>query len=370
MNTIAFYSQTRDNNFNLIRFIAASLVIFSHSYPLSLGKGFPEPPSLLIDMSFGHIAVNIFFAVSGFLVAKSFCDRNNLVIFLLARFLRIFPALIMAILFCVFVIGVLFTSLSITDYFFNSETYKFILKNSTLVFTNIQYTLPGVFSDNIYPKAINGPLWTLPYELRMYFLLAIIGFLGLLTNKYIFNIFVLSYIVLFIYAHYFIDVELALSFYHAWRLSAYFLAGTFLYINRHLIPVNIYIALGFIVLSVIFWKTRLFPLLFFLMLIYVVFWFAFVPKGYIRQFNRIGDYSYGLYIYGFPIQQSIVVLYSGIDPIRLFVTSFLVTLLLAYLSWHKIEKPALRLKNHFNTIMLWGDNHLNRLKFSNNKFSE
>ncbi len=342
MKTIANYCQSRDNNFNLIRFIAASLVIFSHAYPLSLGRGTPEPPSLLIGVTFGGIAVDIFFTVSGFLVSQSFCNRQNLLSFFYARGLRIFPALLVAVVSGVFIIGILFTSLAVTDYLLNWQTYKFILKNSTLL-AGIEYTLPGVFTNNPVPEAINGPIWTLPYEIRMYLLLALVGFFGFLRTRLFFNLLVLGYLFLYIYTqHYLINAADFDGYSHAWRLSAFFGAGVFAYVNRHFIPLHRYIAIGIIILSLIFVNTEIFLFFFYLALVYLTFWFAFIPTGFIRKFNQLGDYSYGLYVYGFPIQQSVISLFPGITPPVLFMLAYMVTLLLAYSSWLRIEKPALR----------------------------
>ena len=344
MKTIADYSQSRDNNFNLIRFIAASLVIFSHAYPISLGKDTFDPLYHLIGVTFGGIAVDIFFLVSGFLVSQSFCTRHNLLAFLYARFLRIFPALFVAVVFCALIIGTLFTSLTVPAYLLNWQPYKFILKNTALL-VNIQYTLPGVFTNNPASEAVNGSIWTLPYEVRMYLLLTLIGFLGFLKKRLFFNLFILGCLLL--YTQSILVKEIDVSNYdHARRLSAFFFAGTFSYINRHFIPLHKYIAIGFLLLPLVFFKTQIFLFLFYLALVYCTFWFAFVPAGFIRRFNEIGDYSYGLYIYAFPIQQSLVNLFSGMkQPTLLFISAFFLTLSLACISWHWIEKPALKLKS-------------------------
>lgn len=339
MNTIASYLENRDNNFSLIRFIAATLVILSHSYPIALGKGTPEPPSTWIGMDFGNIAVIIFFVVSGFLVSKSFCDRNHLLTFLYARCLRIFPALVIAVCFCVFVVGPLFTQLSLESYFTDTMIYKYVVKNISLVFFDLQYDLPGVFSKNRYPLAVNGSLWTLPIELHMYFLVALMGVADLLRTRYIFNIFALLVTLLYIYVYYFLSIHSPM-----WWLSGFFFVGVVFYINNKIIPLNGYILLAIVILTVISWKTAAFSLLFSLFLVYATFWCAFVPAGTIRKFNEMGDYSYGLYIYAFPIQQILATLYIGIQPLPMFVSAFVITLLLAYFSWHLVEKRALALK--------------------------
>lgn len=346
MKTFIDYLEIRDNNFNLVRFIAASLVIFSHSYPLTLGPGVPDLFATFFGISTGTLAVNIFFAVSGFLVSKSFHDRNNLVTFLYARCLRIFPALIVAVLFCVLIIGALFTQLSLREYFSHEQTYTYLIGNISLVFFSLQYDLPGVFTHSIYPNAVNGSLWTLPIEVWMYFVVAVIGVVGILHKQSLFNLLlVLLVIPLYIYIFYYY-LEMSEIDLINLRLCGFFLAGTFCYVNRKEIPLNGFILLGIAALTIMFrfWQMAFVELLFNTLTVYATFWFSLVPAGSIRRFNDIGDFSYGLYIYAFPIQQAIAALYIGIQPLEMMVVSFVMTLFCAYLSWNLVEKPALSLK--------------------------
>ncbi len=176
------YTNSRDNNFNLIRFFAAILVLYSHSFALAIGTGDAEPMRNIIGMTWGIIAVDIFFITSGFLITSSFLSRNNLIVFSWARILRIYPALIVAVFFCVFIVGLCFTTMNIWDYLSNIQTYKFLLKNSVL-FGGVEYNLPGVFNDIPWKNAVNGSLWTLPYEVKMYVILAVIlSFIALLEK--------------------------------------------------------------------------------------------------------------------------------------------------------------------------------------------
>ncbi len=139
------HTSNRDNNFNLLHFIAASMVLFSHSYALSGTAG--EPLKELVGFSLGHIVVDIFFVTSGFLVTASLLTRNNLLAFIWARFLRIYPALTISVIFCV-VVGLFFTTRSRLSYLANGEIYKFIIYNLNLILGHIQYSLPNVFADN------------------------------------------------------------------------------------------------------------------------------------------------------------------------------------------------------------------------------
>ena len=166
----------RNNNLNLLRFVAASMVLLSHSFALSTGTWQAEPLVNIIGMSLGSIAVDIFFVVSGFLVTGSMLSRKSVYAFLWARALRIYPALLIAILFCVLLIGTVFTTHPLNSYFLDSETQKYLLKNVIMVFGSTGH-LPGVFENLPFKNAVNGSLWTLPWELRMYVLMAMFGLL-------------------------------------------------------------------------------------------------------------------------------------------------------------------------------------------------
>jgi peptidoglycan/LPS O-acetylase OafA/YrhL len=137
-----------ENNFTLLRLIAAISVLYYHCYPLALGRGAHDPITTLMQkyagIGLGGLAVGSFFLISGFLVTASFVNRQNLLAFVEARALRIFPGLLVAVLFCVLIVGPLSTSLPLVDYLSNNRSWSFLAKNSTLIF-GIQYDLPGVF---------------------------------------------------------------------------------------------------------------------------------------------------------------------------------------------------------------------------------
>ena len=167
----------RKNNMDLIRFVAASAVIYAHAFNL---QNVNDPMEGVTGHSTGSIAVGIFFCLSGFLIAKSLCNRPSLLEFLLARCLRILPALIVVNIAVVLVAGAFLTELSPAAYFSNGRTWTFILWNSSLL--KIQYDLPGVFL-NSYGGAVNGSLWTLPVEARMYGLVFAAGLVSLALAK-------------------------------------------------------------------------------------------------------------------------------------------------------------------------------------------
>ena len=168
MKRLADHVNSRDNNFNLLRFIAASMVLWGHSWPLTSSGN--DPLAVAFEIPAPHMAVDIFFGISGFLVTSSLLSRKNVVVFSLARLLRLVPGLFISTLLTVFCIGLYFTTLPIDEYLRHPDIYQYIWVNSTLLQT--QVSLPGVFDGGV-----NGSLWTLPYEFKMYSVLACIGLL-------------------------------------------------------------------------------------------------------------------------------------------------------------------------------------------------
>ena len=348
------YVGDRDNNFNLLRFIAAMLVLYSHSYALAIGTPDAEPLRSTIGMTWGTIAVDIFFITSGFLITSSFLNRVNVLDFIVARFLRIYPALIVAMFFSVFIVGIVFTSKSFIDYFSDIQTAKYFLKNITLIF-GVEYFLPGVFTDVPSRGAVNGSLWTLPYEIRMYTYLAIIGsvifyFQKDRSVKFIKIIFLTIGVVsvmlnIFNYFYMIIDGKFI-------RLFSMFFMGSVFYIYREHIFLSsrmFYIGLSIISLSIL--QKEIFYVTYSILVPYIVLFIAYVPNGKVRLFNRGGDYSYGLYIYAFPVQQIIAVVIPNVSVAVMILSSFLFTMVLAYFSWHIIEKRFLGMKKNYIQLL-------------------
>ena len=165
------YAVGRDNNFNLIRLLAALSVIFSHSIAV---LGLPGNCEVFFDrlgLSAGEMAVDVFFVASGFLVTGSLVNRGSLIAFLWARTLRIYPALWVMLALTVFVLAPALTTLPVADYLRAPGTYEYFWKCATLI-GGVRYSLPGVFETMPLKGEFNGSLWTLPIELRMYLYLA------------------------------------------------------------------------------------------------------------------------------------------------------------------------------------------------------
>ncbi|MCF6244081.1 MAG: acyltransferase [Sulfurovum sp.] len=349
------YTSDRNNNFNIIRFIAAFMVLYTHSFSLLSGDILDEPLRRAMDMSFGDIAVDVFFITSGFLITSSYLNRRNLIAFAWARILRIYPGLIAAMIFCVFVIGILFTNLTTAEYLSDSQTYKYFFKNIILFF-NVEFNLPGVFQGLPFSSTVNGSLWTLPYEVRMYVILAFILTLVVffkrktksITFKKVFLFIGLFSIFILLLNHFYTLREGSIFVENMIRLGSAFFVGAMFYIwKEHIVLTYKWFFVLLLVLVISSIDKDIFFIVYSLTLPYLIFFLAYVPKGVIRQFNKVGDYSYGMYIYAFPVQQSLIHLYPNISIIEMILYAFVITLILAILSWNFIEKKFLKMKNNY-----------------------
>lgn len=352
-NALSSYLQGRDNNFNLIRFIAATLVLVSHCYPLFFGNSDNEPLKQLVGISLGSMAVDIFFISSGFLIANSFFYNKSLGKFIKSRVLRIYPGLIVSLIITVFFLGLFFTKLTPIAYLSDMQTYKFLFKNM-LLFLGEEATLPGVFQGLPWANTVNGSLWTLPFEVRAYAVLVFIGVvLGYCEQKWKSLSFKKLYLIIPIFGMgiYFLDYFypiLPISYFGSEyaRLLSMFFIGVAFYSYREKIVLSKKL---FFILSTLLIISALDNHLFFIFynsfLAYIIFFLAYIPKGFIRKFNKYGDYSYGIYIYAFPVQQSLLALKPDINLFEFFVISLMITFVFAYFSWQFIEKNSLDLKN-------------------------
>ncbi|MES2039972.1 MAG: acyltransferase [Pseudomonadota bacterium] len=336
---------SRDNNLNLLRMVAALAVLIGHSFAL-LAQ--PEPWGALTGMTPGSVAVDVFFIVSGMLVTGSLVNKQSVIDYVCARALRIFPALICMLLLTVFVLGPYFSNLPLTVYFSAAETWQYLLKCASLL-SGVSYVLPGVFAQNPYPYAVNGSLWTMPYEIKMYLLLLVFwSGLVLLKKKrlqilrYLIPTITLLAAMLVFVRHFYLHDDSQFT-----RLLFMFFSGASLFMLKEKLVLTrrLFYPLLLLVLTTAFISKPLFFSLYNLTIAYLVACVAYLPAGRLRAYNSVEDYSYGVYIYAFPVQQAIAALFPGIAVWSMVMASGFVTMLLAVFSWHKIEKPALALKS-------------------------
>lgn len=335
---LASLSNNKENNFNAIRLLAAVLVIYSHHFALYYGAGIHLDPLAMISnskLSFGALAVNIFFVISGFLIAASFLN-NSLLRFIFMIFLTII---------CFYF---LFSHENFMAYINRNDVLSY-LKN-IFILLGLNVVIDGVFTNNVYPSTINGSLWTLPWELRMYILLTIVALFSTYRRIVILLIAILSPIVYIV--NDIINITENLSIILALRMTSFFFIGAAFYFFKDKIYISNKIS-GLLLLFIFFTIiTESADLIFVLNVVavpYLIFYFAYkIPQ--IKFLNGKNDYSYGLYIYAFPIQQFIIMInYKNnlVSNSHFYFSLILSTVLIfifAYLSWHMVEKKFLSFK--------------------------
>jgi peptidoglycan/LPS O-acetylase OafA/YrhL len=333
----------RNNNLNLIRFICASAVILSHCWIM---LNLQDPVQGYVrSYSMGDVAVRAFFFLSGYLILQSGIRSSETNQFLAARVLRIFPGLIVAVLACIFIVGPFATTLSTADYFRHPQTWTFLRE---LVLYKTNDPLPGVFTQPNQPHEVDGVLWTLPVEWTMYMVVMILclcgrgrKFLGPAPAKS-----ALIVLAALLVTAQMMPIEHGS---HAKSWISYFILGSICHLLRKWIPLSIPIALAAMaVIVVLIGRTGiagtigndLMPLAFGYFLLTI----GFHPAALFKPFLHLGDYSYGLYIFAFPIQQILLSRFTQ-SPLGFFAASYPPALLIAVLSWHFIEKPSLTLRD-------------------------
>ena len=343
------YAVGRDNNFNLIRFLAALAVLFGHSVAV---LGLPSKNEFFFDhlgLSLAEMAVDVFFVTSGFLVTASLINRRSLIAFLWARALRIYPALWVMLFLTVFLLAPALTALPLADYFRAPTTYEYFRKCATLI-GGVRYSLPGVFDALPLRGEFNGSLWTLPIELRMYLYLAA-GWLvfAVAPGIRVRALTVLAPLAAAAFLAIILSGRLSGGPFNAADIRVFmFLAGTSLYLWRDNVPLSRGALFALLAaLAIASFDKSVFFVAYALCLAPLVLHLAYLPGGRLRAFNDWGDFSYGVYIYAFPIQQTLAQFFPAMSLLAMVAASSLFTIAVAVSSWYGIEKRALALKGDF-----------------------
>ncbi len=342
MSSISSLMDGRNNNFNLLRLLAAFFIAYYHCYFMALGPQMDEKVYVgLYELS--QIALNFFFITSGFLIALSFTRRSSLLSYFVARFLRLIPGVFVLSLLICFVMGPLVTSVSLSSYFSSFDTLVYVPLTTLL---QPDRTLPGVFSNNLNPNEIDAALWTLRYEMICYVGLAALGVLGLLTDRFKFGIICFVVLFAFLFITFFTQLRDIAGINHLVHFGLSFFIGTVAFVYKDKIPLH---WLGVVISAVcalmmyVYLPRSIAEPFIILATAYLVFWLAYVPRGLLLKFNKFGDYSYGVYIYHYPIEQLLMQYVGGFTPFTLFLVTLPLSFICAVLSWMLIEKPSLAL---------------------------
>ena len=335
----------RRNNFTIVRFVLASSVIYTHSFWLLSGVEGRDDLSPLLGAPVSVYAVDGFFFLSGFLVYPSLLRLGKVSTFALARLARLWPALAMSV--SLTVIGGLFVTTASPVQYFSGETLRFIGGNLSLLFA--AYNLTGVECGGEL-CILNGSLWTLPWEARCYFLLAILGAIGLSSPNFMKRVI----------------LPLTLAGALVWdipqvrelggslagegmvynidlldRLWFLFALGIAAFVFRERIRLS-WLALAVLFLVNVAAHKFGFGLHVRALFIgYAVLCFGFLTAQRRALSGTWPDYSYGMYIYAFPVMLLVNAWTQPQSHFTLALLNLLATLPIAALSWHWLEKPAL-----------------------------
>jgi peptidoglycan/LPS O-acetylase OafA/YrhL len=319
------------NSYDFVRFVAAAMVLYSHHFAL---VGQPEPLVPGLGEKYGAVAVYIFFVLSGFLIYRSLERNADWWRFISARFLRIVPNLTVAL-----VLTSLITLVWFSNYGNIIEHVKYVVRGLLLVLVGPGYYIKGVFEvEGLADSAVNGPLWSLRYEIHLYLVLFLIVTFAGRFRGWIFA----AALPLLMY-HWATDTKphyiLYTDLFEYSRLGQIFLSGALLgylwkYWERFAVP------LGFAGLALCFAFEALIPFNSFLNALALG--LAIIGLGsssVMSWFSKGGDGSYGMYIYAWPIQQFSIMLIPAFWPSML--VAFLATTAIGYTTWHLFEKRCM-----------------------------
>ncbi|WP_322050905.1 acyltransferase family protein [Paraburkholderia bannensis] len=338
------------NNFDLVRLLAACAVVYAHSFILQPPDGHIDLVTALLGFDYsGSLGVFAFFLLSGLLVTASFDRQRSALRFIILRASRIWPAIAVASLVAIFIIGPLLTTLPLQQYFASRLTWG-NLDSFSVILLGKHIQLPGVFENNHAPNAIFAPLWTLPIEVRYYIVVLVTGMLGLLKSPRTMLVAVsIGMVPFLVYPHFEPHFHLALRDLankpggpngYAYFPEPVFMTGMLLYALRERVDINGWGAAALFAMYLGLRGTPLAQGVFYVAFGYGVLWLGTTPL--LHRFAPRNDYSFGIYIYGFAIQQVVAHFGPHLDHLSALLIAAPGVFACAFVSWHCIEKPAIK----------------------------
>jgi len=330
------------NNFDLLRLICACLVIYGHAFVVSPEPGKADFFYTLTGYYSGEIAVKLFFFLSGIFVTVSLVEKKSVVYFVISRFFRIWPALIFVVVCSALVIGPAFTKLNLVAYLRDPNTLLYIKHQVSMNTFGTQqlgyYDLPGLFTENHYKNNVNASLWSLGIEVYAYLLLAAVYLAGLLTKKISILLFILVAL----------DSVLPTRIVFTFLPQGYedfsylpfcFACGALVAMHKESLTISA--------------SQALCCLLFYYLFLYTpyerYFFYASLFSGSLYIFTRAAvlrlrppvDISYGVYLWGFPVQQMLDNKYPLMSTFWNLVLGIFMAILFGIISWYLVEERSI-----------------------------
>lgn len=339
----------RKNNFDFSRLLFALFVVITHSYALT---GNDQIDFLFQatsgKMSLSYIGVRGFFVISGYLILQSLTRSANVIDYMWKRILRLFPGLIVMLIFTICLVPCVYeeTRIQLLD----NSTYLTYLPNNLKLYTP-QFTIDGVFESNPFRSSVNGSLWTIQYEFSLYLILI---FLFTVRKNLIFTrIIVAGAFTALLFGNTLFYDNLKIYNENLLDFGYFFFSGCLFsaFSISEIINKKIFILASLVVL-ILSIPTAMFSITKLIAIPILVILTSASSTKYINEIgSKIGDLSYGIYIYAFPIQQTIVY-FSKCNTLQLILASIIITSIIASFSWHFIEKKALRYKSIFARLRI------------------
>lgn len=320
------------------------MVLLSHAPEIADGNRSRELLTQLFgSISFGELAVDGFFLLSGYLIVKSWANEPSILIFLQKRVVRIYPGFIVASIVGALVVGPL--GASPVEYFSQFRTWAFI---KGIVYLQSTIT-PPVFAGQSNP-AVNSSMWTIFFEFLCYLMVLVLGVLGATKRRKIWLMLSVYAVSLFC-LHKFGYLELNGERYIAIarnlvRLASVFFVGGCFYLFRD--QIKFVPKLGMLACVILFFglfSAKAAEIFLAVCGGYLLFYLAHAPIPSLRKFNELPDISYGLYLYGWPVQKLLFWYWPSLSPWAVFPLSLAASAALGFVSWHIVEKPSLKLKD-------------------------
>jgi peptidoglycan/LPS O-acetylase OafA/YrhL len=338
-------SRHADNSFDTLRLFFAVLVIFSHSFALGRGSDNTEPLFLLTrgQITLGNVSVWAFFVISGFLIAQSWTRSPNPLKFLKRRVARIYPG---------FIVAALLSALILVPIAADPATrHPVAIGNFLLQTLRLQvFDTPPIFIHNAWPNTLNGSLWSVPFEFWCYIGILLLGVAGMLRRRWL----VAALFVAVIAWHLYLSITgwapggkilgIIFGFPLFWAtVLPFFLAGSLFHLFGGVALLRKRLMIAALVILI---ASNFIPHALIVTLpvcgAYILLGVAYLPLLRPLNLGRFGDFSYGTYLYAFPIQQLIVYCGGGtMSPVKLFLLAAPLSVGVGVLSWFLVERHFL-----------------------------
>ncbi len=314
----------------------ASMVIFGHSFALSFNQNATEPFSYLFPFTYsGSIAVKVFFFISGILVTNSLIESRSIRKFIIARFLRIYPA---------FAATIIISSLMIFPFFYHGSTKNYFLYANYIsyiansLYLNTQFFINGVFTGNHDNGSVNGSLWTIVIEVSAYLVVMCLFIFTGFRSRLAVNAICLAIITLPLTnidgLNFIVDKSS-----EAYLLPSCFALGSLYAFNKDAIKVTMLTPIAFFIIYKVTYSSVLSQFCFYSSVCTLLLWISTVDI--IKSIKIKKDISYGLYLWGFPVQQALCYLFK-LSTYQLFFYSLVITVIFAILSFIIVERPSMK----------------------------